>query len=427
MSILISNHPTASTLSVGTEVGTDLARQLHRLAPRAAITTATAGRYADGGGLYLVVAPSGSRKWVFRFRWKGRLSDMGLGSASVVPLSRARERAAEARLKIAEGNNPLAAKRAARSIPTFGVFADDLVESVKSQWRNEKHQKQFQSTLERHAADLRPLRLDEIETAHVLDALKPIWTSNPETASRVRGRIERVLDAAKAKGYRSGENPARWKGHLDQLLPKRAQLTRGHHAALPFPGVPAFIQDLRSRPGMSALALEFTILTAARSGEVRGATWREIDLEKGVWTVPADRMKAGREHRVPLSRRAVEILDQVALLAGDDPEAYLFPGPKGGRTSLSDAAFSALLKRMGKDGVLTPHGFRSSFRDWAGETTTFPREVAEMCLAHAVGDMTERAYRRGDALSKRRELIDAWSLYCEGGASKPVGDAKVDQ
>lgn len=369
-----------------------------------------------------MVSPSGSRKWVFRFRWKGRLSDMGLGSATVVPLSRARERAAEARLSIAEGVNPLVAKRAGRSIPTFGVFADDLVEAVKSQWRNAKHQKQFQSTLERHAADLRPMRLDDIETTHVLDALKPIWTSNPETASRVRGRIERVLDAAKAKGYRSGENPARWKGHLDQLLPKRSQLTRGHHAALPFSDVPSFIQDLRSRDGMAALALEFTILTAARSGEVRGATWAEIDLTKAVWTVPANRMKAGREHRVPLSKRAAEILGQVEALAGDDSEAFVFPGPKGSRTSLSDAAFSALLKRMGKDGVLTPHGFRSSFRDWAGETTTFPRDVAEMCLAHAVGDMTERAYRRGDALSKRRELIDAWCRYCDPGASELVGD-----
>lgn len=404
-----------------------MARQLHRLAPRAAVTTSVSGRYADGGGLYLVVAASGSRKWVFRFRWKGRLSDMGLGSASVVPLSRARERAAEARLQIAEGINPLSAKRASRSIPKFGEFADDLVASVKSQWRNEKHQAQVQSTLERHADGLRPLRLDEIETAHVLDSLRVIWSSKSETASRVRGRIEWVLDAAKAKGYRSGENPARWKGHLDQLLPKRAQLTRGHHAALPFPDVPAFIQDLRTRPGMSALALEFTILTAARSGEVRGTTWREIDLTKAVWTVPASRMKAGREHRVPLCRRAVEILGQVAMLAGDDPEAFVFPGPKGSGTALSDAAFSALLKRMGKDGVLTPHGFRSSFRDWAGETTTFPRDVAEMCLAHAVGDMTERAYRRGDALAKRRELIDAWGLYCERGAPEREAGAEADQ
>lgn len=338
-----------------------MARQLHRLSPRAAITTSIAGRYADGGGLYLVVSPTGSRKWVFRFRWKGKLSDMGLGSASVVPLGRARERAAEARLKIAESINPLAEKRAARAIPTFGDFADDLVESVKSQWSNAKHAQQVKNTLERFAVDLRSLPVDQIDTAKVVDALKPIWTSKAETAGRVRGRIEWVLDAAKAKGYRSGENPARWKGHLDQLLPKRNRLARGHHAALPFADVPAFIENLRGRPATSALALEFTILTAARSGEVRGATWREIDLTKALWTVPAERMKAGREHRVPLSKRAVEILTDLAVLAGDDLDAVLFPGPKGSRSSLSDAAFSALLKRMEKDGAITPHGFRSSF------------------------------------------------------------------
>lgn len=401
-----------------------MARQLHRLPPKAALTTSLPGRYGDGGGLYLVVAQSGSRKWVFRFRWKGRLSDMGLGSASVVPLSRARERAAEARLKLAEGINPLTAKRAERSIPEFGEFSDALVQSVKSQWRNEKHRAQVQSTLERYAADLRPLRLDEIGTSNIVDALKKIWTSKPETASRVRGRIEWVLDAAKAKGHRSGENPARWKGHLDQLLPKRAPLTRGHHAALAYADVPAFIQDLHNRDGMSALALEFTILTAARSGEVRGATWAEVDLANTVWTVPAARMKAGREHRVPLSSRAIEIIGQLSKLASDDLSAALFPGPRGPQTFLSDAAFSALLKRMGRDGLITPHGFRSSFRDWVGETTAFPRDVAELCLAHAVGDMTERAYRRGDALAKRRELMDAWATYCLSNSAdgRRVGD-----
>ncbi|MBX9801987.1 MAG: tyrosine-type recombinase/integrase [Caulobacteraceae bacterium] len=389
-----------------------MARQLHRLPPRAAITTSVAGRYADGGGLYLVVSRTGSRKWVFRFRWKGKLSDMGLGSASIVPLSRARERAAEARLRISEGANPLAEKRAARAIPTFGEFADELVTSVKSQWRNAKHGQQVQNTLEQYAASLRPLPVDQIDTSKVVSALKPIWTSKSETATRVRSRIEWVLDAAKAKGYRSGENPARWKGHLDQLLPKRARLARGHHAALPFADVPAFIKELRARPATSALALEFTILTAARSGEVRGATWREIDLPGAVWTVPAARMKAGREHRVPLSKRAVEILRDMARLTEDDPDAFVFAGPKGSRSSLSDAAFSALLKRMGRSEGITPHGFRSSFRDWAGETTTFPRDVAEMCLAHTVGDMTERAYRRGDGLARRREMIDAWSEFC---------------
>lgn len=391
-----------------------MARQLHRLPPRAAATTSQAGRYSDGGGLYLVVSPTGSRKWVFRFRWKGKLSDMGLGSASVVPLSRARERAAEARLKIAEGINPLAEKRASRANPTFGGFSDELVASVKGQWKSEKHAQQVQNTLERDAASLRPFPVDQIDTGKVLETLKPIWSLKSETATRVRARIEWVLDAAKAKGYRAGENPARWKGHLDQLLPKPNKLTRGHHAALPFADVPAFITELRSRPATSALALEFTILTAARSGEVRGAIWREIDLASATWTVPAVRMKAGREHRVPLSQRALEILSQLRLLAGDDPDAVIFPGPKGSASSLSDAAFSALLKRMDRNEGVTPHGFRSSFRDWAGETTSYPRDIAEMCLAHAVGDMTERAYRRGDGLARRRELIDAWSDFCGG-------------
>lgn len=389
-----------------------MARQLHRLPPRATTMITKPGRHGDGGGLYLVVSESGSRKWVFRYRWQGRLFDMGLGSASVVPLGRARERAAEARLKIAEGVNPLAEKRAARAIPTFGAFADETVASLSAQWRNEKHAHQVQRTLELYAAGLRSRPIDQIDTAAVLEVLKPIWTIKSETASRVRNRIERVLDAAKAKGYRSGENPARWKGHLDQLLPKRTRLSRGHHAALPFTEVRGFIEKLRERPAMAALALEFTILTAARSGEVRGATWREIDMGSAVWTIPASRMKAGREHRVPLSSRALALLASVAPLGADDPDAVVFPGPKGNRTILSDAAFSALLKRMEQGGLITPHGFRSSFRDWAGEMTNFPRDVAEMCLAHTVGDMTERAYRRGDALSKRRELMEAWANFC---------------
>lgn len=390
-----------------------MARQLHKLSPRVTQTATKAGRYGDGGGLYLVVSPSGSRKWVFRYRWRGRLSDMGLGSASVVTLARARERAAEARLKISEGISPLEEKRAHRSIPLFGAFADELVETVAGQWRNEKHRAQVQSTLERYAADLRSLPLDRIDTQSVLDALKPIWTTKSETASRVRGRIEWVLDAAKAKGFRSGENPARWKGHLDQLLPRRQRLTRGHHVALPFADVPNFVRDLRSRPAMAALALEFTIITAARSGEARGATWAEIDPEQAVWTVPAIRMKAGREHRVPLTSPAIALLKQVAPLSSGDPSEFVFPGPKGSNSQLSDAAFSALLKRMGRTDGITPHGFRSSFRDWAGETTSYPREIAEMCLAHTVGDATERAYRRGDGLARRRELMVAWAEFCD--------------
>ncbi|WP_137803616.1 site-specific integrase [Caulobacter sp. 3R27C2-B] len=401
-----------------------MARQINKLPPKAATAITAPGRYSDGGGLYLVVGAGGSRKWVFRFRWNGRLRDMGLGGTSNVTLAKAREKAAAARALIGEGTNPLEAKQAVKAIPTFGAFADELVSVLSTEWRNDKHKAQWTTTLTKDAAPLRALRLDRIETAHVLETLKPIWSVKPETASRLQQRIARVLDAAKAKGYRSGENPARWSGHLDNLLPARQKLTRGHHAALPYPDVPDFIAKLRARDAVAALALEFVILTAARSGEVRGATWAEFDLASKVWTVPASRMKAGREHRVPLSASAVAVLLKVKPLTGGKADAFVFPSKTG--TNLSDAAFSALFIRMGLDrGAITPHGFRSSFRDWAGEASTFPREVAEAALAHNVGDATERAYRRGDALEKRRKLMEAWAGFCEprtaGSVVVPMG------
>lgn len=397
-----------------------MARLLNRLTPRTVATLAKPGRHADGGGLYLSIGPGEARRWVFLFRWRGKLKEMGLGGFSSVTLARAREKAAAARALVADGINPIEAKRATAAVPTFGDFADAVVKDLGPQWKNEKHKAQWAATLTTDAARLRPLRVDRVETADVLETLKPIWNAKPETASRLRGRIERVLEAAKAKGFRTGENPARWKGHLDHLLPTRRKLTRGHHAALPFADVPAFIGELRQRTGTAALALEFAILTAARSGEVRGARWSEIDLKAKLWTVPASRMKAGREHRVPLTARAVTILENLQVLSDGTGDSLVFPGPKPD-LGLSDAAFSALLKRMGKQpGSLTPHGFRSSFRDWAGEVSTFPRDVAEMALAHAVGDMTEQAYRRGDALEKRRKLMDAWARYCEPGRSGKV-------
>lgn len=399
-----------------------MARLLNRLNARAVTTITKPGRHADGGGLYLSVGPGAARRWVFLFRWRGKLKEMGLGSASSVPLARAREKAAAAREQVADGLNPLEVKRASAAVPTFGVLADAVVKDLGPQWKNDKHKAQWKATLTTDAAKLRPLRVDKIETTDILETLKPIWNEKPETASRLRGRIERVLEAAKAKGFRTGENPARWKGHLDHVLPKRRKLTRGHHAALPFADVPAFIGELRCRTGAAALALEFAILTAARSGEVRGATWSEIDLKAKLWTVPAERMKAGRVHRVPLCDRAVAILENLQVLSDGGGGSLVFPGPKA-EVGLSDAAFSALLKRMGKKpGALTPHGFRSSFRDWAGEVSNFPRDVAEMALAHAIGDMTEQAYRRGDALEKRRKLMDAWARYCE-----PAGTGEVIQ
>jgi integrase len=253
-----------------------------------------------------------------------------------------------------------------------------------------------------------------IDTAEVLRVLKPVWQKIPETASRLRGRIERVLDAAQARGLRSGENPARWRGHLDTLLPPRQKLTRGHHAAMPYHELPAFVARLRARDGVSARALEFVILTAARSGEVLGLQWSEIDLDRKVWTVPATRIKAGREHRVPLSPRAVEILEAMRAVRVSD---YVFPGYRAGRP-LGDMALHLVRERM--EIPYTVHGFRSTFRDWCGETTNFPREVAEAALAHVVGDETERAYRRGDALEKRRKLMDAWAAHCEPNAPNVI-------
>ncbi|MEG2312372.1 integrase arm-type DNA-binding domain-containing protein [Brevundimonas sp.] len=397
-----------------------MARAINKLSAREVATLKAVGRYSDGGGLYLVIAKDGGRKWVFRFTLRGRSTDMGLGAVLNVPLAKARQRAAEARALLADGKNPISERRAQNAVPSFGEMADRVVADMAPQWRNEKHAAQWQATLERDAAKLRPVLVSEVQTADVLRVLKPIWLEKPETASRVRGRIERVLDAAKAKGYRTGENPARWRGHLDHLLPKRQKLTRGHHAAMTFEKVPDFIADLRTRDAVAAMALEFTILTAARSGEVRGATWGEIDLEAKVWTVPAVRMKAGRDHRVPLTDRAVQILKQAAPLSTGEAGAVVFPGVQSGK-ALSDAAFSALLKRMGyAAGEITPHGFRSSFRDWAGEVSSFPRELAEAALAHVVGDETERAYRRGDALEKRRAMMEAWGRYCEPEKAESV-------
>ncbi len=280
---------------------------------------------------------------------------------------------------------------------------------MRPQFRNAKHIAQWEMTLRDYAAPLRQKLITDVTTADVLGVLKPIWLRKSETASRVRGRIERVLDAAKAKGLRTGENPALWRGHLDRLLPKRRKLARGHHKAMPYADVAAFIIELRKREAVAATALEFTILTAARSGETLGAKWHEIDWKDKIWTVPAERMKAGREHRVTLSSRTITILKKLAEL-GADENSFVFPGQKPGKP-LSVMAMDMVLRRMEVD--VTVHGFRSSFRDWCGEVSNFPRDVAEAALAHVVGDKTERAYRRGDSLEKRRKLMIAWASYCE--------------
>jgi integrase len=381
-----------------------MAREIERLTVKSMAKITKFGRHADGGGLYLSISPNGGRRWVFLFRWHGKPTELGLGSARDVTLDRARELATERRAQLAEGIRPRGIKRPTVGA-TFGDCADRLIEAMKPSWRNSKHAAQWKMTLAEYCKPLRRLPVDQIGTEDVLSVLKPLWSVKPETASRVRGRIERVLDAAKAQGLRSGENPARWRGHLDQLLPKRQRLTRGHHAALAYPDVPAFMVDLRSREALAALALEFTILTAARSGEVLGALWNEIDLEKKVWTVPPQRMKAGREHRVPLSVRALEIVLELHEFRSSD---YVFPGQRANKPL---STMEAVLRRM-KVKDATVHGFRSSFRDWAAETTNFPNEVCEAALAHVIENKAEAAYRRGDLFEKRRRLMEGWAAFC---------------
>jgi integrase len=383
-----------------------MARKINRLNARSVATERKHGRHADGGGLYLSISPNGGRRWVFLYRWHGKPTEIGFGSARDVTLARARDLASQARSKLAEGVNPKDARRPSKGA-TFGECADRVIEAMRPSWRNAKHAAQWEMTLRDYAAPLRRLPVDKITTDDVLSVLKPVWNEKPETASRLRGRIERVLDAAKAQGLRNGENPARWRGHLDQLLPKRQRLTRGHHAAMPYAEVPAFVIALQGRQAIAALALEFAILTAARSGEVLGARWNEFDVDRAVWTVPAKRMKAGREHRVPLSRRAVKIVKVLHEASAGD---FVFPGQKPGKP-LSVMALEMVLRRMKVDDV-TVHGFRSAFRDWAAECTNFTNEVCEAALAHVIENKAEAAYRRGDLFDKRRKLMDTWAAYC---------------
>lgn len=386
-----------------------MARAVKKLSARAAATLTKPGRHSDGDGLYLIVDATGAKRWLFLFRWQGKLKEMGLGGLTTVSLSEAREKALVARQILKAGENPIEKRRTAKeervAVICFGAFAEEVVASLSQGFRNEKHKAQWASTLRTYAGPLWMKPIDAISTADVLNVLTPVWQTKAETASRLRGRIERILDAAKARGLRTGENPALWRGHLDKLLPARRKLTRGHHAAMPFDDVPAFMVDLRAREAIAGLALQFCILNASRSGEVLGARWSEIDRKTKVWTLPAIRMKAGIEHRVPLTDAALTILDRVEVVRRGE---YVFPGQKPDRP-LSIMAMEMMLRRMKVD--VTVHGFRSSFRDWAGESTSFPREIAETALAHVVGDATERAYRRGDALEKRRALMEAWSAF----------------
>jgi len=397
-------------------------RTVDRFTARGISALTKPGLHADGGGLYVRVEPSGAKRFAILFQWRGRRKEMGLGSVLDITLAEAREAALQARRQVREGINPIDDRRrlrAAEGVQTFGELADQLVDELSHGWRSKPHKTQWRTSLTVDAAALRPLLLSQITTDDVLAVLQPIWHVKPESASRLRGRIERVLDAAKAKGKRSGENPARWKGHLSLLLSKRPALSCGHHAAMPYGDVAAFMRDLRGAPGISARALELTILTAARSSEVRFAMREEFDLDHAVWTVPAVRMKRKKLHRVALCPRAIEIVRQRIEEVGDGP---LFPGQRRGihqAKFMTNMAMPNLLPHL-RAGQFTVHGFRSTFRDWAGDCTTFPGELAEAALHHAAGDAVEQAYRRGDALEMRRQLMLAWERFCAGNSGAVV-------
>jgi integrase len=403
-----------------------MARAIHRLNTLAVTRAREPGFYADGGGLYLQVSKSNTKSWVFRYVLRGNQHWMGLGSINDWSLADARERARECRQSLAKGFDPLAARReleaqqkaeAARSI-TFEEAASRYIAVHESAWGNAKHREQWRSTLRAYAYPvIGRVPVSDVDTTMILKILAPAWPTKAETASRVRGRIEAVLDWATVSGMRKGENPARWKGHLAKALPQRSKV-RGvkHHAALPYVQLPAFIVELRRREEAVARALELTILTALRTKEVLGACWTEFDFASKVWTVPAERMKGKREHRVPLSEPVLDLLRNLPRLPDSD---LLFPGAKAGK-HLSHAVMWEALARMGHSDI-TVHGFRSTFRDWSTEQTNFPNHVCEMALAHTIVNKVESAYRRGDLLKKRRLLMEAWAQY----ASRPISTGTV--
>ena len=394
-----------------------MARAMERLSARKVATAKLPGYYADGGNLWLQVSPTGTKSWVFRFTLAGRSREMGMGSLHTFGLAEARERAKAARQLLTDGIDPIerrnSTKRAQRAeaanVRTFDWCAAAYIAAHEAGWRNAKHAGQWRATLETYASPIiGPMNVADVDTPDVLRVLTPVWTTKAETASRLRGRLESVLDWARVHGYRQGENPARWRGHLDKLLPARSKVAKvEHHPALPWREIGAFMQALRTMPGTAARAVELIILTACRTGEAIGATWPEIDLKGRTWTIPAERMKAGREHVIPLSDAALRVLEVQAAEHGMD--GYVFPGKNG---PLSNMAGLQLLKRMGR-ADLTVHGFRSTFRDWAGESTAHPREVIEHALAHQLRDKAEAAYQRGDLLAKRRVLMADWAQWCE--------------
>lgn len=393
-----------------------MAKKAKELSALAVSRLTEMGHHTVGGvaGLYLYVNETGARSWVLRTVVGQKRRHMGLGGYPDVPLAQARDKAREARQLVEAGIDPIVRREQARSRlmaqqasqKTFKDAANAYIEAHGDSWKNSKHRAQWKSTLERYAFPVvGEMLVKDVEQTHVLKVLEPIWKTKNETASRLRGRIESILDWATVRKYRSGENPARWKGHLDKLLaaPKKIQKIE-HRKAVPFKDAPKFMQALRQMHGTAARALEFSILCASRSGEVRGMTWSEVDLDNGIWVIPGERMKAGKEHRVPLSDAALKLLSIQPKTSGT---AVMFPGMKGG--PLSDMTMTAVMRRMKVDAV--PHGFRSTFRDWAGDQTHHPRDVVEMALAHVIENKSEAAYRRSDALEKRRQLMNDWAEF----------------
>ena len=395
-----------------------MARSTERLNALQVAKLEKPGYYCDGAGLYLQVSKTASKSWIMRYTLDGKPCEMGLGSFNAFNLAEARARAKAQRKLLTDGIDPLATKRsdllakrmAAASIITFDKAAAEYIKSNSPAWRNAKHGDQWRNTIATYASPvIGALPVSKIETAHVLRILSPIWATKTETATRVRGRIEKILDWAKVQGYRTGDNPAAWRGHLSEALPKPSKVAAaGHHAALPWVEVGAFMVALQGAQGAGARAMELIILTATRTSETLNAKWSEFDLDAKLWIIPKERMKGFREHRVPLSAAALAVLDKAkAESTGGD---FVFTGRK--QAALSNMACLQTLKRMGRSD-LTVHGFRSTFRDWTAEATAYPRDVCEMALAHAIEDKSEAAYRRGDLIEKRRALMSDWAAHCK--------------
>lgn len=396
-------------------------KKIEELSPLAVSRLSAPGLHNVGGvaGLHLQIVGN-ARSWILRATVGTKRRDIGLGGYPTVTLAEARQKARQARESIREGVDPVLARKSARSALiatqagaiTFSEAARQFIDAKSVEWKNVKHGQQWVNTLETYADPIiGKLLVADIRQEHILKVLQPIWKTKTETATRLRGRIELVLDWATVAGFRQGDNPARWRGHLEVLLPKPGKIAKVvHHEALPIDELPAFMVELRKHEGTGAQALELLILTATRSGEVRGATWSEIDLDATTWTIPAARMKANKEHRVPLSKQAINLLQKLPRIEGTD---LVFPGRKDNKT-LSDMTLTALMRRMGTEAV--PHGFRSVFRDWAAERTNYPHQLAEMALAHTIGNKVEEAYRRGDMLAKRAQMMSAWATFCD----KPI-------